>query len=60
MPCTRDALKSLRANAESAIFIDDVEAYVAAARSLGLHGIQYQNPALLRADLNAAGANLPI
>jgi glucose-1-phosphatase len=56
----RDALKSLRANAENAIFIDDVEAYVAAARSLGLHGIQYQNPALLRADLNAAGANLPI
>lgn len=56
----RDALKSLRANADSTIFIDDVEAYVAAARSLGLHGIQYQNPAQLRVDLNAMGANLPI
>jgi putative hydrolase of the HAD superfamily len=56
----RGALKSLRANAENAIFIDDVEAYVAAARSLGLHGIHYQGPAQLRADLNAAGANLPI
>jgi HAD superfamily hydrolase (TIGR01509 family) len=56
----RDALKSLRANARNAIFIDDVEAYVGAARSLGLHGIQYQNPAQLCADLNAAGANLPI
>jgi HAD superfamily hydrolase (TIGR01509 family) len=56
----RDALKSLRASAENAIFIDDVEAYVAAARGLGLHGVQYQNPAQLRADLNAVGANLPI
>jgi glucose-1-phosphatase len=56
----RDALKSVRASANSAIFIDDVEAYVAAARSLGLHGIQYQNPTQLRADLNKVGANLPI
>jgi FMN phosphatase YigB (HAD superfamily) len=56
----RDALKSVRASANSAIFIDDVEAYVAAARSLGLHGIQYQNPTQLRADLNEVGANLPI
>jgi len=56
----RDALKSLRANAENAVFIDDVEPYVAAARSLGLHGIRYENPAQLRADLDAVGANLPI
>jgi len=56
----RDALKSLRARAENAIFIDDIEAYVAAARSLGLYGVQYQNPAQLRTDLNSLGANLPI
>lgn len=56
----RAALKSIRANAENAVFIDDIEAYVAAARGLGLHGIQYQNPAQLRADLNSLGANLPI
>jgi len=41
----RDALKSLRAKAESSVFIDDIEAYVNAARSLGLHGIHYQSPA---------------
>ena len=56
----RDALKSVRVNAENAIFVDDVEAYVAAARSLGLQGVQYQNPAQLRADLSSLGANLPI
>src|SRR5579859_2284665 len=55
----RDALKSLRAKAESSVFIDDVEAYVNAARSLGMHGIHYQNPAALRADLTALGANFP-
>jgi putative hydrolase of the HAD superfamily len=55
----RDALNSLRAKAESSVFIDDVEAYVNSARSLGLRGIHYQNPALLRAELNALGANVP-
>jgi putative hydrolase of the HAD superfamily len=52
----RDALKSLRAKAESAVFIDDIEAYVNAARDLGMHGIHYQNPAQLRAELAALGA----
>jgi len=52
----RDALRSLRAKAESAVFIDDVEAYVAAARALGVRGIHYQNPAQLRAELGALGA----
>ena len=55
----RDALKSLRAKAESSVFIDDIEAYVNAARSLGLHGIHYQSPAQLRAELKGLGANLP-
>ncbi len=54
----RDALKSLRVKAENATFVDDVEAYVAAARSLGLQGIYYQDPNQLRTDLNAIGANL--
>lgn len=54
----RDALKSLRAKAESAVFIDDVEAYVNAARALGMHGIHYQNPPQLRSELAALGATL--
>lgn len=53
----RDALKSLRASAESAVFIDDVEAYVNAARALGMRGIHYQNPAQLRSELGALGAS---
>lgn len=56
----RDALKSLRVKAENAAFVDDIEAYVAAARSLGLHGIHYRDPAQLRADLNTVGAGLPL
>jgi glucose-1-phosphatase len=55
----RHALKSLRAKAETSVFIDDVEAYVNAARSLGMHGIHYQNPAALRADLTVLGASFP-
>jgi HAD superfamily hydrolase (TIGR01509 family) len=55
----RDALNSLRAKAESSVFIDDVEAYVNSARSLGLRGIHYQNPAQLKADLKALGAIVP-
>jgi 2-haloacid dehalogenase len=39
----------------SAVFIDDVEANAAAARSFGIHPIQFTNPAALRADLVALG-----
>ena len=56
----REALKSLRVKAENAAFVDDIQAYVEGARSLGLQGIHYQSPSQLRADLNALGANLPL
>jgi len=56
----RDALKALRSKAEESVFIDDIEAYVDAARSLGFHGIHYQNPAQLRAELNSLGARVPL
>jgi len=55
----REALKSLRAKAEASVFIDDIEAYVDAARRLGMQGIHYQDPAQLSNDLNTLGANLP-
>jgi HAD superfamily hydrolase (TIGR01509 family) len=54
----RDALKALRSKADESVFIDDIPAYVEAARSLGLSGIHYQNPIQLRQDLNSLGANL--
>ncbi len=56
----RDAIRSLRTRAENAVFIDDVKAYVVAARSLGLHGIHYRDTARLQAELNALGAKLAI
>ena len=56
----RDALKTLRVKAENAAFVDDIHANVEGARSLGLHGIHYQSPVQLRADLNELGANLRI
>jgi len=56
----RDALKALRSKADESVFIDDVEAYVDAARSLGIHGIHYQNPAQLRGELNSLGARVPL
>ena len=55
----RGALQSLRVQAENAVFVDDVEAYVAAARSLGMHGVHYQSPEQLRSDLNHLEARLP-
>ncbi len=56
----RDALKALRSKAEESVFIDDIQAYVEAARSLGMNGIHYQDAAQLRQELNALGANLPV
>ncbi|GAC1630162.1 MAG: HAD family phosphatase [Candidatus Acidiferrum sp.] len=53
----RDALKSLRAKAETAVFVDDVEAYVNGARALGMQAIHYQNPSQLRAELASLGAH---
>jgi len=56
----RDALKALRSKAEESIFIDDVQAYIDGARSLGIRGIHYQNPTQLRQELNTLGANIPL
>ncbi|HTW53178.1 MAG TPA: HAD family phosphatase [Stellaceae bacterium] len=38
-----------------AVFIDDVAANAEAARVLGIHGIHFQNPDALRADLTRLG-----
>jgi 2-haloacid dehalogenase len=41
--------------ADEAVFIDDVAANAAAAAALGLHGIHFRSPALLRAELARLG-----
>jgi HAD superfamily hydrolase (TIGR01509 family) len=54
------ALKAVKTPASQAVFIDDIPEYVQAARSLGLHGIQYLNPEQLRSDLRALDPGLAL
>ena len=54
------ALKALQAKAPETLFIDDILEFVEAARALGLHGIQYQNPGQLRSDLRALDPQLAV
>ena len=42
-------------NPGNAVYIDDVEANVAAARSFGIHAIQFTTPARLRRELTRLG-----
>lgn len=52
------ALKACKTRAQEAVYIDDILAYVEAARRLGMSGIQFQSPEQLRADLQALGVGL--
>ena len=54
----RQALRAVKARAEEALYIDDVAAYVEAAKRLGLEGIQFQSPAQLASDLETLGVDL--
>jgi putative hydrolase of the HAD superfamily len=54
------ALKAVSTPASQAVFIDDILAYTEAARSLGLHAIQYLNPSQLRDDLRALDPSLTL
>lgn len=49
----RILLDRYRIAAEAAVFIDDNPANAAAAATLGIHGIHFQSPALLRRELEA-------
>ena len=49
------ALRGCRVNAEEAVYIDDIPAYVEAARKLGLKGIVFQSPEQLKTDLQSLG-----
>jgi HAD superfamily hydrolase (TIGR01509 family) len=55
----REALRALKVQAQEAVYIDDVPAYVEAAQRLGMAGIQFQSPAQLTSDLKSLGVDLP-
>jgi HAD superfamily hydrolase (TIGR01509 family) len=51
----QQALKACKVRAEEAVYIDDIQTYVEAARRLGLTGIHFQSPGQLRTELAQAG-----
>ena len=55
----REALRALKVQAQEAVYIDDIAAYVEAAQRLGMGGIQFQSPAQLASDLKSLGVDLP-
>jgi glucose-1-phosphatase len=51
----REALRACKVKADQTLYIDDIPAYVQAARQLGMQGIVFQSAEQLRADLNELG-----
>jgi HAD superfamily hydrolase (TIGR01509 family) len=51
----REALRACKVSADEAVYIDDIAAFVDAARSLGCAAIQFRSPEQLHADLAAMG-----
>jgi HAD superfamily hydrolase (TIGR01509 family) len=51
----REALRACKVTAENAVYVDDVPAYVDAARQLGMKGIVFQSPQQLVGDLKSLG-----
>jgi HAD superfamily hydrolase (TIGR01509 family) len=54
----KEALRTLKVKADEALYIDDIAAYVEAAKRLGMAGIQFQSPAQLTSDLKSLGVEL--
>ena len=48
-------IERFRIDPQRAVYIDDVEANIAAARRFGIHAIQFINPVALRAELATLG-----
>jgi HAD superfamily hydrolase (TIGR01509 family) len=55
----REALRALKVQAQEAVYIDDIAAYVEAAERLGMSGIEFQSPAQLSSALKSLGVDLP-
>ena len=54
----REALRACRARAEEAVYIDDIEGYVDAARRLGMTGVHFRSADQLRSDLQGLGLDV--
>jgi glucose-1-phosphatase len=52
------ALKAVKVHAEEAVFIDDIPAYVEAAKSLGMAGIPFQSAEQLVEELKSHGVDV--
>ena len=51
----REALRACKVRAEETVYVDDILAYVEAARRLGFIGVHFQSPTQLYAELGQAG-----
>ena len=54
----KEALKACRSSAEEAVYIDDIETYVEAARGLGMIGLHFESPEQLIVDFRGLGLDL--
>ena len=54
----REALQACKVQAEEAVYVDDIAAYVEAAERLGMAGIQFQSPGQLVVALQALGLQI--
>ncbi len=52
------ALKACRSRAEEAVYVDDIEAYVEAARVLGMKGLHFRSPDQLETELRGLGLDI--
>ena len=53
----QEALRACRIRAEEAVYVDDIEGYVDAARRLGMLGVHFRSAEQLRSDLQAIGVD---
>jgi HAD superfamily hydrolase (TIGR01509 family) len=53
----QEALRACRVRAEEAVYVDDIEGYVDAARRLGMLGVHFRSAEQLRSDLQAIGVD---
>ena len=54
----KEALKACRSRAEEAVYIDDIETYVEAARGLGMIGLHFESPEQLIVDFRGLGLDV--
>ena len=54
----REALRACRVRAEEALYIDDIQDYVEAARRLGMAAVQFRSPEQLSVALQECGVEL--